>query len=138
MIFGAVVFAALLWVICSAVGKGVGLRPENLLRQQVELYRASPRLDPYNPAAPPAVNTTPERAAFQGCAPGAWHEERRIAAPKTVFYRCRSAGQAVLARVYYPEDFSDPEIRFAHCSDAACPSEPAFPPLGRKTPTPPG
>lgn len=136
LIIGAILFLGVCWAIISSAGKGVALRPERLLQSQVALYRVSPRLNPFDPAAAPAEFRAPEQAAFRACAAADWREDHRIAAPKTVFYRCRSRGMAMLARIYYPEDFSDPQIAFAHCADATCPSEPAFPRLGLKKPQP--
>jgi len=136
VIIGGLLFLGLLVLIGHYAIKGVEQRPERLLKAEVELYRISPRLDPFKTGM--RVGVTPEqaRATLQACPAERWQEAFHIRAPRTLFYRCVAGGAAVVGRVYYPEDFSDPQVALSACGDPSCPVESVFPRLGVKAPPP--
>jgi hypothetical protein len=136
VIVGLVLFAGVLALIVNGAVKGVGLRPERLLKAEVELYRISPRLDPFKTGMRVAISPEQARATLQACPADHWRETFRIRAPRTLFYRCVAGGASVVGRVYYPEDFSDPQVALSACGDPACPAEAVFPRLGVKAPQP--
>jgi hypothetical protein len=136
VIIGGLLFLGLLVLIGHYAIQGVKQRPERLLKAEVELYRISPRLDPFKTGMRIGVSPEQARATLQACPAERWQKVFHIRAPRTLFYRCTSGGAAVLGRVYYPEDFSDPEVALSACGDPSCPAESVFPRLGLKVPQP--